>query len=51
MADPKQKCTHEGCKCEVPTDRTDKFCSEYCAKDQGHAGHSHGCKCGHAGCG
>ena len=43
MADAKQpKCAHHDCKCDVPLDRSsrgDKFCSDYCATDDGHAGH------------
>jgi hypothetical protein len=54
MADAKQpKCAHHDCKCDVPVDRAsrgDKFCSDYCATDDGHAGHSHGCECGHPKC-
>ena len=46
-----QHCKHECCNCDVPTDRTDDYCSEGC-RDRGVSG-EHVCKecpCGHLGC-
>jgi hypothetical protein len=49
----KEKCTHEGCRCEVASGRD--YCSERCeqaAKGPGNvpAGVQQRCDCGHAGC-
>lgn len=43
------RCSHEGCTCNVPKDRNDNFCSEYCkshGSDEKHAPHACGCKHG-----
>jgi hypothetical protein len=50
MADATKKCAHEDCKCSVPPARADGYCSDYCARDAGHSGHSHACACGHPAC-
>jgi len=46
------QCAHEGCTCDVPTERAargDRFCSDYCQLHAVDAPEG-SCGCGHPGC-
>jgi hypothetical protein len=46
-----QTCKHEDCFCEVPQERSDEHCSDYCLRhDSGEKHERHVCACEHGGC-